>query len=304
MKEHVIYRNFAAMGTRFDAVFPNLDENLVDAVFTKIREEILFWEQKLTRFSPESGVSKINQSAAEKPVSLDPEIFEIFRICRDYYQRTSGAFDITMLPISFLWKNSVTEPDTDKIQQSLEQTGMGFVELDEKDQTIFFSKKGILIDLGGFGKGFALQKVKEILFNRGIHNALISFGESAVLGMGKPPHGPYWPLGIQHIFNPHTNIYKFKLKDNTLSTSGVSRLNPPKGEKMFGHIMNPRTGYPVRGWRTVSVLSGDPLEAEILSTALLIGNKNEILSQFLHIEAIEINYDVNKNPEVKKLSFL
>jgi thiamine biosynthesis lipoprotein len=292
------------MGTRFDTVLPDLEKKKADKVIDNIRKEVLFWESKLTRFSHNSIVGKINSSASKNPVNLDPEIFKIFCICRDYHHLTSGAFNITLLPVSLFWENSPSEPDTEKIQKALEQTGMSFIELDEKNQTIFFSRKEIQIDLGGFGKGYALQKVKDILTNMDIHNALISFGESSVLGIGEPPHGPYWPLGIQHIFEPYTTLYRFQLNNDSLSTSGVSRSNPPRGKKMYGHIINPFTGYPVCGWNTISVRSKDPVEAEILSTALLTGNKNEILKQFPNIEAIEINYGEGKNPEVNKLSFM
>jgi len=290
---HTAYHHFMAMGTRFELVVPGYKKEDVRTLFQQVEREVKKWEQKLSRFDPTSTISRLNREASNHPVKIEDSVYEILEICQEYYIKTSGAFDITLLPLYNYWEKHPEGDNRQEMETVKTQCGMQYLKPDPVKKTVFFTKKNMCIDLGGFGKGYALLKTREILEKQNIQNALVSFGESSILALGKHPHGSYWPVGIRHIFNPASLVYEYSLSDTALSTSGVSEQRQPTGKKQTLHIINPFTGQPVSGWRTLSVEAEDPLTAEVLSTALLCLNpegRKAVLNKFPSTSAIEITY--------------
>jgi thiamine biosynthesis lipoprotein len=156
----------------------------------------------------------------------------------------------------------------------------------------------MLLDLGGFGKGYALGQLAQHFRQQGIERAFLSFGESSVTVLGSHPHGPAWPVGIANMFHPETTAHRFDLRDASLSTSGTAPFNEAGGPKNFGHIINPRDGRPIEGYRTLSVAAPSAVDAEVLSTALLVTAEAEraaILSGYPGVSGIEIVYEPHNN---------
>jgi thiamine biosynthesis lipoprotein len=170
------------------------------------------------------------------------------------------------------------------------------VSFDEAARTIKFQTVGMAIDLAGFGKGFALEQLVTLLREHGVEAGFLSFGESSVTVIGSHPYGPAWPVGVANMFHPEKTVHTFSLRDASLSTSGTAPFNEVGGQQSFGHIINPRDGRPISGYRTMSVASPSATEAEVLSTALLVtpeSERAEILSSYSGVSAIEIVYDSN-----------
>ena len=166
------------------------------------------------------------------------------------------------------------------------KTGMDKLKLDPYKSTAYLEEKGMSIDLGGIGKGIALERIDQILSAKGVNHAFISFGESSILAKGRHPYGNCWKLGIRHIDDNSLNVYAFELKDLSLSTSG----NHSSESK---DIINPKTGHAPDEVCTVSVVSKSPTEAEVLSTALLLSSQEEtqqIIYNFNPDQVIEIDY--------------
>jgi thiamine biosynthesis lipoprotein len=255
------------MGTRFNFLTYGLDEVFFSSAKTFIINELERIEQKFTRYNDESEISKINKLAATEPVPTDAETLSLLALDN-------------------------ASPGADSII------------LDFDLSTVFFQDTMISIDLGGIGKGYALEKIKQYCTANGIANALISFGDSSITTLGSHPHGDYWPIGIQDSFSPGSSIYTFKLNDSSLSTSG----NNPNNQIKFGangHIINPLTGKFQKELKTVSVVADSPIEAEILSTSLFIAEdkvKAEILSQFKPMESIAISYNQMKKHQLINLN--
>lgn len=253
------------MGTRLDALLFHPKETILKSAWDNIISEIYRLHGLLSRFEPESEITRINQKAASEAVIVSAEVFEILSTCAVYFRKTLGYFDISLQDFSS-------------------------VELDSEKQTVRFHLPSLHIDLGGYAKGYVLERIRSILLQYQFQNALINFGNSSVLGIGHHPHGDYWPVGITHPYHPEITVANLQLHDNeTLSVSG----NSPQREK---HICNPFTGSYVNDHKIVSVIAPNAIDAEILSTALFVAppEKKDELTEVLSVKKATI-YDLT-NP--------
>lgn len=206
---------------------------------------------------------------------------------------TDGAFDITLRPLMDYWKDEENYSE-ENLQTLKESVGMQYVELNEEQRTVRFKNEITELDLGGFGKGYALEKVKQMLESSPVENAFISFGESSVLAMGEHPAGGAWKIGINDYTNPGNSIHEFEVSDGSVSTSSNFYLNDDGELQHHQHIINPRTGKPHDHFAAASVSADSPILAEILSTACLLlpGEKiRELIQKYQHIEVLKVDYD-------------
>lgn len=307
----VFHKNFQAMGTRFEIVLPGREESGEDneSVYNEIYDEVKRLEKKLNRFSEDSVISRINAGAYSEPLNIDDETFNVLLICYKYAQATNGMFDITIPPLLDIWnikhgiKQGDDEPEYSEICDCLRKIGYQHIKLDDELKTISFDKPDVKIDLGGFAKGLALEKVEGLLSKKDIKSAFISFGESSVLAVGTHPYGDSWKIGVQNIFKSGENAASFDIKDSAVSTSGINSQVDISNPATYGHVVNPKTGYPVQGIRTVSVVSNSPLDAEVISTAFLIADEDDrqlMLNQFKDIKVTVIEYSKEGDFETKK----
>ena len=228
------------MHTRFDVVMMSPGKEAAEAVWEDICTELERLWHMFDRFDPASEVSAVNASAALAPVSVSDTMVEVLRLCALYHERTLGVFDVTKRDFS---------------RGRLDGNMVGF------------STPDTFIDLGGFAKGYAVRNVRDMLSRAGIKDAYVDFGGSTILGMGHHPYGDCWKVSLQNPFGGES-IGEFSLRDSTLSTSG----NTPE---YTGHIINPRTGAKIAGKIASTVMSPDPLDAEVLSTVWLIAGAQQ-----------------------------
>ena len=293
----VFHHSCLAMGTRFSMVLPGVEaaagEGLADFAESHLRSQ----ERLMSRFDPNSPVSELNRCSADETFTPPPALWKVLWQCREHWQRTRGSFDITQRPLNRLWREHLERgesPSGNAINETRAHTGMERICFDPSARTIKFQAAGMGIDLGGFGKGYALEQLAAYFRERNVMGAFLSFGESSVTVIGSHPHGPAWPVGIANMFHPETAVHTFLLRDTSLSTSGTAPFNQTGGPQTFGHIINPRDGHPIAGHRTMSVASPNAADAEVLSTALLVtpeAGRAEILRSYPNVSAIEIVYD-------------
>jgi thiamine biosynthesis lipoprotein len=295
------YRNFFSMGTRLDAVFIDVEPSRVDEVAKNIKHLLDHVEATLSIYRKDSELSVLNATAHDKDIRVSPFLFETIRQCLDYYELTGGVFDAGKGKITGYTKN-LTKEEKLKIKSLAGQSGMSLVEISEKKQSVRYHGRNVLIDPGGFGKGLAMGKIKTMLLAENINNALFSFGESTVLAMGRHPHGKHWPIAVADIYNKQSIVRLAKLSDNCLSSSGTGFVDDGGAFRSSGNIIDPRTGESMDEARTVSVVSDDPLEAEVLSTALLVDD--DCLPDDYDRsgrEAFAVIYDTEKHFVVKEI---
>ena len=282
-QKNLLYHNSCyAMGTRLNVLIVGQQPDFSAGVFKSIQHEVLRLEKKLSRFDQSSQIYQINQTASKSPVNIDSEMLDILSLCIDYYNRTDGAFDVTLTSVSNLHEKYIKHTNLSEL-----------IQLNNNSSKVSFSSPNTKLDLGGFGKGYALKKIESILIQNNIENALVSFGESSILALGHHPHGDCWKIGIQNIYESNSCAYVFDLRDTSISTSGFqsdTHLQPNF------HILNPSDAQPVQEYKNIVVESNNCLDAEILSTALyaVIGESALFLDNFKVSNIISIEYENNK----------
>lgn len=279
------------MGTRFDMVLCGIEKDSAEEIFNRINNEVLRLEKKLSYFDQDSIVHHLNATAHLHPVDVDNEIWDVLIRCKQYNELCQGCFDITIRPLIKYWTSDKQTSNPDEFTQIQKSSGMDKIIFDHGNRTIFFQNGTLEIDLGGFGKGFALEKVKGILVDSDLSGAFVSFGESSILALGNHPHGGGWKTGILDLFDKNKILYTYHLKDESLSIS--ANYTPDSGDPRSEHIIQPISGHPLRDPELVSVSTTGPLDAEVLSTALLVADlptKQKIIENFLGLNAIHFTY--------------
>lgn len=240
-REGQVFHGFVPliMGTRLEVLMAGVEEGLCGKLWESMCAVAERLQSLMNRFDPGSEVSRIN-SAGE--AILSPEMSGIISICEHFRKSTGGLFDIGRGTID--WENA----------------------FDEGHSCI--SLHGGNLDFGGIGKGYLLKEYRKMLLDAGVATAYIDFGGSSIMALGHHPYGNCWKVGVMDPYSG-AKIREIELVDMSMSTSG----NQPGYE---GHITDPRNGLPVTGRRLVTILSPDPLTAEIASTAAMIADEEDI----------------------------
>ncbi|MHC5005729.1 MAG: FAD:protein FMN transferase [Planctomycetota bacterium] len=216
-----------AMGTRFEIVLDGDDPHRLRSVGEAALHEIEEWHDRLTRFDSGSFVSHLNARAAREPVALDDDLFDLLAECVEAHNISGGAFDVTV--------------------------GTGALVLDDEARTVRFAREGTTIDLGGVGKGHALDHAAAVLREHGVMRALLHGGTSTVVALGAPPGEPAWQIAVAGDESPAV----VHLRDAALSVSGA-------------HVIDPRAGVPRCGATRAAVVGASARTTDIWATALVV----------------------------------
>jgi FAD:protein FMN transferase len=241
----------------FDAVFADFER--LDALMSVWREG--------------SDIVRLNAAAGEHPVTVSPEVLEVFRIARQVSEWTDGKFDITFGALSGLWKfdhdqdNQV--PDSAEVQRRLPLIDYRALVVDDRAGTAFLQRKGMRAHLGGIGKGYAVERAAAMLRRNGLPDFMIQAGgDLYVAGFrdGRP-----WRLGINDPRGPAGRSFAtLDLSDGTFSTSGDYERAFLKNGRRYHHILDPDLGEPARLCRSVTIVADSPTLADALSTGVFV----------------------------------
>jgi thiamine biosynthesis lipoprotein len=265
-----------AMGSAYSVAVYGEDrtrmEEAVDAAF----EEVHRLDQMLSNYKPESELSEVNRLAAERPVAVTPELFNLLSACQDYSRESEGAFDITVGPLMKIWgfyKGAGRLPRRAEIHGALEHVGYGNVVLDAANRTVRFTRPGVELDPGGIGKGYAVDRMIEVLKQYGIRTALVSASGSSIYGLGAPPGEKGWRVQIQNPKDESKSVAEVFLKDESMSTSGNYEKFFRAEGRIYSHIMDPRTGWPAQGVLSVSAIAPRTLDTEAWTKPLFVNGR-------------------------------
>jgi FAD:protein FMN transferase len=290
---HLFHHVFPAMHTRFSLVLPGVDPTTGETLGRQVEALVRAQDRLLNRFDARSPVAELNRRAAWEPVAPPPAVWDLLQNCREHWQRTGGAFDIAQTARTDLYRESAargTPPsETDRATAAL-QSGFHHVQFNTAARTVGFATPGLQLDFGAIGKGLALELAAQALRHRGVRCAFLSFGESSIAVIGAHPAGPFWPVGVADLFQPGRSWHRFELRDAAMSTSGNRTAS--------GHIINPHDGQLLTGPRTLSVACPSAVDAEVLSTALLVvppPDRAALLRNYPETQAVEIGYDPDNN---------
>lgn len=242
----ILYAWFMSMHTRVDIIIcADADEQQLITVADDIHTAVTDLEQAGNCYNEESTLALLNRMCGTMPLTVDnDDLYELLRISLISYHRTAGCFDITV--------HSACH-DADTINK---------VCLSEQDHSLYFARPGIVLNLSGIIKGYALEKIRTVLKKHNIDNALLNMGNSSVMAIGNHPLSEGWTVGFSRPSCIGKNI---SLHNECLTTSG-------NATQERSHIINPHTGRAIKGQRQVAVVTNSGIDGEILSTALFAAN--------------------------------
>ncbi len=256
------------MAGEFEVCFPAEDwpqgtQLAMDAL--DVVEEL---ESQLSFFRPDSQISRINALAADGPVEVEPWLFELLALAMRVYEESEGAYDITATPLWEAWgfaRRAGRMPSEAELAEARRNVGGHLVELDPARHTIRFRRPGVRISLGSLGKGCALDRCRQRLAGSGMGDFLLHGDQSSVLAQG-----PAWEVGLRSPDPPERRLGVIRLLDRALGTSGVQFQSFRHQGRRYGHLMDPRTGWPAEGVLSTTVVAPTATLADALSTALFV----------------------------------
>lgn len=259
-----------AMACRFEIALSGEDAHHVPAARAAL-DEVDRIESRLTVFRETSALCRLNRRAAHEPVPVDPDLFGLLTACASLHARTESAFDITSTPLSRCWgflRRDGRRPEAAEIDAARAAVGMDGVELDGARQTVRFRRAGMELNLGAMGKGYALDRVARLLRGRGVQHALLSAAGSSVLAVGGRTGDWVIDVGSRQLGRL---LGRLRVKDGSVGTSGTGHQFFELDGKRYGHVLDPRTGWPAAGTLSATVVTKDAADADALSTAFLVG---------------------------------
>jgi len=271
-----------AMATLFEVMIAEEDEAFAAGTSHAAFEEIDRLEQDLSRYLPNSDISRINNLKPGESVRVAAHTFECLRLSLQYQEETGGAFDVAAGALKDFWARGEKPPDIsppDGIGESGRRSLKSALVLDEKEMSVLVRGRPTLLDLGAVGKGFAVDRAAGLLMEWGVGSALVHGGTSSTYAFGNYPGHSGWPVTISNPAPPAEVLEKMSLKDQGLGGSGIR-----KGR----HIIDPRRGVPVEHRRAAWVLSDSATRSDALSTACMILTPEEIEGLIGHDQELRV----------------
>lgn len=261
------------MGTQFRIVLYAADQaqarQAADAAFARISE----LDAKLSDYREDSELMRLCRQAGGEPVLVSDDLFSVLTAAQEMAQRSRGAFDVTIGPLSRLWRRSRRQkelPSPQRLEQARSLVGHEKLILDAEKQTVRLTQPGMLLDLGGIAKGFAADEAQKVLRNHGIRSALVAAGGDLVVS-DAPPDAPAWRIGIAPLDDPNRPPTRFLWLNNAaVSTSGDAEQFVEINGVRYSHILDPKTGLGLIGRQSVTVIAPNGTLSDSLATAISV----------------------------------
>jgi thiamine biosynthesis lipoprotein len=268
--------HFDAMGSPCAIGYIPEDNNELQEFESDVIQWLRNFEARYSRYRPASLISRINANSGESWVDIDAETEAVFDMADRAFRISKGIFDPTALPLIKIWdykKDHHYIPE--KIEIDRARNLVGWDRFERSNGTVRLPEKGMGIDVGGICKEYAVDRVIEMAVQRGIINVIVDFGQDICVH-GETPETGSWQIGLENPFQPGSSWTTLALKDCSVATSGSYYRNFTIGKNTFGHILDPRTGYPAESpCRAVTVVATSCCLAGILSTTAFIVGPEE-----------------------------
>lgn len=266
-------RSVKLMGNNFVITVVAAKESVAQTHIDSAIAEISRIEKLLTTFSDDSQTNRINQNAGIRPVTVDPEVFNLIERSIAISRITQGAFDISYGGIDkSLWNfdTQMTElPDAKQAQKSVHLIDYRNIILNTDDCTVYLKKEGMRIGFGGIGKGYAAEMAKKKLQQQGVSSGIIN-ASGDLTAWGTQPSGKPWTIGIAHPEHPSTAFSYLEISGKAVATSGnYEKFILIDGQK-YSHTINPKTGMPITGIQSVTVIASNAEFADAMATPIAV----------------------------------
>ena len=262
------------MNTAFEIILHgDRDEQELKNAADSALEEAGRLERQLSIYEPTSDIRFINATAHQRPVPVEPGLFDLLQLAAEVHGQTEGAFDITIGPLIRCWgfdRRQPNVPTPEAVAAARELVGMEHVVLNRNDHTIFLQREGMELNLGALGKGYVVDRVVEHLKQWHITTALVHSGGSSISALGRPPHLAGWRVGVLDPRNRSRRLGSVALRDQALATSGIWEQFLEHEGQVYGHVLDPRTGWPAQGVLSATSISSCAARADALATAFFV----------------------------------
>lgn len=246
-----------------------------DAQAWSFENRVMGWvtafEAKYSRFRPDSLISRINAAAGAEAVAIDSEMEAMLTLCDTLHFMTQGVLDPTLLPLIRLWDFKAPQPRLPAREDiAAARSLVGWKRVERSPGKVFLPVPGMAIDFGGFGKEYAIDVVAQLALDHGISSALVDFGHD-LRAVGVPPGRPAWHIGLENPLKPGTTSGSMAIINKGIGSSGDYIRGFTFEGKRYGHILDPRTGWPVaNGCLQATVIASTCLQAGVLSTTAFV----------------------------------
>ncbi len=284
------------MGSRFDITVVAADSITGEQNIDTIIAEVSRIENLISDWKPDSQISQVNSQAGIAPVKVDREVFELAKRAIHFSEITNGAFDISFAAMDRIWKfdGSMTAmPSPEAVKKSVEKVGYKNIVLDSVHSSIFLRLKGMKIGFGALGEGYAADKCRQMMLDKGIEAGIVN-GSGDMSTWGKQPDGSYWRIGMTNPMKKDEIFAVIPLHETAIVTSGSYEKFVMLDGKRYAHIINPATGYPATGLTSVTVLGPSAEMANGFSTSLMVLGKEAglaLINQYPEYSCIMIADD-------------
>ena len=266
-------KNLKLMGNRFEISILANDEDFAFANIDLAVAEISRIEKLLTTFSNDSVTFQINENAGIQSVVVPNEVFDLIFRCQMISKMTQGAFDISYGSIDKkFWNfdvNMTSLPDKDSAKKAVELINYENIILNKKDKTVFLKNKGMRIGFGGIGKGYAAECAKKILKQNGIESGIVN-AAGDLTAWGFQENGKPWTIGIADPNKKESVFSTFNITNTSVATSGNYEKFVLIDGKKYSHTIDPKTGYPISGIKSVTIIAENAEIADALATPVTV----------------------------------
>ena len=292
-----LHVNRSAMACRFEVTLP-IDDRAGVAVATTALNLIDELESQLSVFRERSEISFINREAASRAVPVEQSLFDLLSLCKSLYNETERAFDVTVGPLTRCWgflRRAGRIPAAHELEHARSLVGSDKLLLDDQTRTIQFLREGMEVNLGSIGKGYALDRVAASMRDR-VANALLNAGASSIYAAGAGDRDEGWSVGLRDPRNKNRRMATLRLRDCALSTSGSEEQYFEHDGQRYGHIIDPRSGWPAQRVTSVSVVARSAAESDALATAFYIGGR-EVADEYCAVHADVLAFMLERDAE-------
>ena len=298
-QKYVFKKGLLLMGNNFEISVVAEEEAWALGKIELAVQEIQRIEKLLTTYNDQSETNRINTNAGIKPVRVSTEIIQLIQRSIRISEITQGAFDISYGSVDkSLWNfdtNMQTLPDTAIAKKMVRLINFRNIEVNITESTVFLREKGMRIGFGGIGKGYAAERAKYVLKMEGVEAGIVN-ASGDLTCWGFQPDGTGWTIGIVHPNFANSVFASMNVTDMAVATSGNYEKYIMIGGKKYSHTINPRTGLPVTGIKSVTIISPNAEIADAMATPVTIMGIEAGLAMINQIKQIEaIIIDDNDN---------
>jgi len=261
------------MGNRFTISVVSEEEAWAETQIDAATTEIGRIEKLLTTFSNDSQTNQINQNAGIKSVKVDKEVFDIIQRSLRISSLTDGAFDLSYGSIDKrFWnfdKEMTSLPDVEAAKESVKLINYQNIILDAENLTVFLKEKGMRIGFGGIGKGYAAERAKQLLIKNGVKSGIVN-AAGDLTTWGNQPNGKPWTINIADPDNKHEAFSSLSISGLAVATSGNYEKYVFIDGKKYSHTIDPKTGFPVSGIKSVTIICPNAELADAMATPITV----------------------------------